>query len=494
MCGLVGVAGNIGYAEKRVFANLLWMDQMRGKHSTGVAAVDKKNEVELFKEVGPPINLFGHKDWFDDDFEIRRHGLKALIGHNRYATIGAKTAENAHPFTHGKITGAHNGTLKYLHELPNSRKFEVDSEAIFYNFDKLGVEDTMKHVNGAWALTWFNTESESLHFMRGGSNGEDRPLHYVYSKDESCIFWASDPDMLELALEYSPVKFSEIHEFKKFHLYTLDLKGGENGLKNKDFEYEDEQMLGFTPPVIKYEHNSHTNAGYGNNFRALTNAGNNNRGFLRQGNQGTPPDNEEMKAMKAYVGKDIEFFIKGERIDCNKVPYVLAESVATGEYWEIRLYAKDYKRREELLKDNGSSSYSAKVRKINSRWDPVLCKKDVYMLIDLRTISDPITWEANVLDDGPVMDPNADFLVIGGPTGTDSIPFKWTPEMEYTGYGGQKMDYEEFVHATRHGCDWCCEDAENLHDPSKLLFISKNSFLCPVCNADGSAGLLYAHP
>lgn len=483
MCGLVGVAGNIQFSEKRVFANLLFMDQLRGKHSTGVAAIDKDSKVELFKEVGPPMNLFAHKDWFDDDFEIKRYGLKALIGHNRYATVGAKTADNAHPFHHGDVVGAHNGTLKYIYQIPEANKFQVDSEAIFYNFNKLGVKETMAHLNGAWALTWYNTESETMNFMRN----DERPLYYVYTKDEDCLFWASDPEMLTLALDYSPVKYdpSGIFQFKPFLHYTLDMKGGLS-VKNKSFEYDEEEIKGFTPPVASYQNHNH-NTGYGNYFRDHANA---NLNVIAQGNRGTPPDDEEMKRMKAYVGKDIEFFIKGERMDYNKVPYLLAESVASNEYWEIRLYAKDHKRRAELLKDNGNSSYNAKVRKVNKRWDHTLSKPDVYMLIDLRTISEPSSW------DTPMMDPNTDFLVIGGPDGTkggDNIPFDWTPDLEYIGYKGEKLSYDQFIIATRHGCDWCCEDAENLHDPSKLKFFTPDSFICPICNRDGTASLYYRY-
>lgn len=105
---------------------------------------------------------------------------------------------------------------------------------------------------------------------------------------------------------------------------------------------------------------------------------------------------------------------------------------------------------------------------------------ETYMLLDLRTLSDPIVW----------MKDDEDFLVLGG-AATGENP--WLPNKTYTGYKGVHLTHDELVEATRHGCDWCCEDAENLHKPEDLLFIGPKEFICPTCNADGNAAALYQY-
>ena len=50
MCGLVGVLGNITHKEEKAFHELLIVDVLRGKHSTGVAMVSAGGGVDVFKK------------------------------------------------------------------------------------------------------------------------------------------------------------------------------------------------------------------------------------------------------------------------------------------------------------------------------------------------------------------------------------------------------------------------------------------------------------
>src|SRR6478752_252007 len=126
MCGLVGMAGTIYNQEKKAFRSLLESDARRGPHSTGVARIRHNNEVDLVKVLGRTWNLYAETDEFDDEDLIKGHGIKTLIGHNRFATVGKRIADNAHPFKHDHITGAHNGTLskEWLHKLDGSKDFD----------------------------------------------------------------------------------------------------------------------------------------------------------------------------------------------------------------------------------------------------------------------------------------------------------------------------------------------------------------------------------
>src|SRR5690554_6598577 len=107
MCGIVGIISNKGYANvnerKKLFQQMLFVDALRGEHSTGMFLVDKKGvEVDYVKRamhatdflelpaVNKLINDLGSRTF--------------VVGHNRFATQGKINNINAHPFVHGKIT------------------------------------------------------------------------------------------------------------------------------------------------------------------------------------------------------------------------------------------------------------------------------------------------------------------------------------------------------------------------------------------------------
>ena len=170
MCGLVLAMGKhtLTQSEIGIFRNMLAFDQLRGEHSTGLFGLFRPyNKAPFFKVnkeclegvdfVRSPlfVNTVGHVSQLAGGVKSTEWA-KAMFGHNRYATMGAVNAVNAHPFTHGHITLAHNGTLRNQSLLPDSEKFEVDSENICYSIDKIGVAETIKRLHGAFALIWLS--------------------------------------------------------------------------------------------------------------------------------------------------------------------------------------------------------------------------------------------------------------------------------------------------------------------------------------------------
>ncbi|MDH7506351.1 MAG: glutamine--fructose-6-phosphate aminotransferase, partial [Candidatus Thermoplasmatota archaeon] len=98
MCGIIGY---IGFRNaKEVCVDCLKRLEYRGYDSVGISIIDKQQQV--YKEVGE-IKQF--------EKTLPQINGNIGIGHNRWATHGAVTKENAHPHlsTNKKIAVVHNG-------------------------------------------------------------------------------------------------------------------------------------------------------------------------------------------------------------------------------------------------------------------------------------------------------------------------------------------------------------------------------------------------
>ena len=215
MCGLVGMAGNITRDMEQVFRTMLYVDVIRGEHSTGVAGVNKySGQVTVVKALGPPTGLYG-LDVFRRD--IANVSNKVLIGHNRFATRGAISVDNAHPFRAGHITGAHNGTLTNKWEFPDQQKYGTDSEALYNLIASEGVEKGVSSACGAYALTFYDAREETINLIRN----DQRTLYYALTEKEDAIIWASEKWMIEVACKRHGVKLINTYLLKEDTLLTI---------------------------------------------------------------------------------------------------------------------------------------------------------------------------------------------------------------------------------------------------------------------------------
>jgi len=228
MCGLNGVYGTITKKEKTAFNLLQMLSQTRGRDSTGVGLVfhNRKRPPKVLKTVGgqESLALEYEKDFDQFNWDLKDVGLSCIVGHNRWATVGAVKDENAHPFQHKDVIGTHNGTIP-LHELSHCKSHawnKSDSQVVI---EELGngkdIADIIKHVKGAWALVWHDTAKRRLHMCRN----KERTLYVTKADGGKTIFWASESWMLTLALTRAGVKHEDNHAVVVDRHLTWKIKG-----------------------------------------------------------------------------------------------------------------------------------------------------------------------------------------------------------------------------------------------------------------------------
>lgn len=220
MCGIIGVFTNedkkLWNERKSFFRQALFADTLRGFHSTGLMFLDKTDgALNTFKRAIPAPDVLDMKQF--DKFMSNMDDYWMAVGHNRAATKGKINNQNAHPFHCGDIVGVHNGTLVSMHQLDDNRDFDVDSECIFHNIDKNGAKETIEKLNGAFALVWWNVETETMHIIRN----KERPLCYAVCEENQSIYFASEPLMLAWICERNSIKIGQIQPFEEMVEYVF---------------------------------------------------------------------------------------------------------------------------------------------------------------------------------------------------------------------------------------------------------------------------------
>jgi hypothetical protein len=217
MCGLSGAAGDLYPKDLEVFKTLLFLHQLRGTHSTGIASLfggKKSPYLRLLKNTWTAQELLDLKTAGD----VISPQAKVVMGHNRSATIGDVTKANAHPFQfNGEFVGAHNGTLHSIHSLEKYQELDTDSEISLYNIYKYGPEKIIPRLRGAFAFVWADLRNGTLNFIRNA----ERPLHYAITADERQLFWGSEEIMMGFALQRCTIKTSPERTIREFEVNTL---------------------------------------------------------------------------------------------------------------------------------------------------------------------------------------------------------------------------------------------------------------------------------
>lgn len=224
MCGLVGLIHNTnnGFNSKDldVFEQMLYVDALRGDDATGVACVNTDEGAVVFKQASDPVWFLYDKEYNAERNKFLSKG-KALLGHNRKATIGAKNDNNAHPFTYDdRYVFFHNGTLNNHRALANT---EVDSEALGLKLtecqgdvEKIG--ELLGRITGAYACVWYDADKHTVYMLRN----HERPLNIVLFENGS-IAYASESWIAIGPAIRNYYKVKETYSLDPGHLYSIKL-------------------------------------------------------------------------------------------------------------------------------------------------------------------------------------------------------------------------------------------------------------------------------
>ncbi|MDO8604849.1 MAG: glutamine--fructose-6-phosphate transaminase (isomerizing) [bacterium] len=186
MCGIVGIITN----EKRnllpeIISSLKNLEY-RGYDSTGIAILDD-GQLKRVRRIGAPSDVFPPKE-ITEELRVSEEGFLIAIGHNRWATHGKPSKENAHPHFDcgGNIAVVHNGTIlnhedlrKELITLGHTFLSTTDTEVIPHMIEQkikegLSIKDafldTASSLEGSFGLAIISTDDPNrLLLVKHGS-------------------------------------------------------------------------------------------------------------------------------------------------------------------------------------------------------------------------------------------------------------------------------------------------------------------------------------
>ena len=220
MCGIIGLVHKPGVGgflttAKSIFADLLYIDSLRGPDSTGMFMVSDGNKVLSLKQCAPPYILQKSREYVDIEKAGEKDGV-FWVGHNRKATQGMINSDNAHPFRSGSIIMVHNGNFPAYKTHFDT---EVDSEALCKYLDthQKDLDYGLTDIKGAFAIVWYDMQKRSLFLY----HNQDRPL--FMAETHSSFVFASEAIFIKLAIDRNHGQFvkdpwevplNAIHEIK----------------------------------------------------------------------------------------------------------------------------------------------------------------------------------------------------------------------------------------------------------------------------------------
>lgn len=203
MCGIYGYIGKPNKTTKQVIRALAVLNEARGKDSCGLAVITKDSvQVEKKAQLATQFYL-QHKpeQLIPNEFAI-------VMGHNRLATTGAITDDNAHPFQVGDYLFTHNGVIFNHWQLEEQYGVEVqvDSQMIGHALNQVTEEREAfeKHVTGWYTAPYVNLhDRETLKIAT-----HQAPLAFAILPGHQGLYYSSDIVHLTAALQRFAIKAS----------------------------------------------------------------------------------------------------------------------------------------------------------------------------------------------------------------------------------------------------------------------------------------------
>ncbi|MDD3386565.1 MAG: glutamine--fructose-6-phosphate transaminase (isomerizing) [Candidatus Pacebacteria bacterium] len=253
MCGIVGYIGSKD-SSSIVLSGLKRLEY-RGYDSYGFCFIDK-GKASIFKRVGKIDNT--EKEFLENNFKGN-----VCLAHDRWATTGLVTEENAHPHSDCKneVFIVHNGIVENYKELKeklikegHNFKSETDTEVIAHLIEKYyigkledAVKNALKDVRGTYGLVVISTrEPDKMVVARMSS-----PLIIGVGEEEFLV--ASDPSaIINMTRQIINLDDGEIAVLKKdsIKIYKEE-KESQKNIETIDWDIEQAEKGGYEHFMLK---------------------------------------------------------------------------------------------------------------------------------------------------------------------------------------------------------------------------------------------------
>lgn len=227
MCGIFGIIAKKGsnwtpILLTKTLRKIALLSESRGKDSSGLCFRSASIKKNLIIKGDIPISELIKKGDFSDFLKksisssngVLNHSF-CVIGHARLVTNGTQlNPENNQPVYKDGIVGIHNGIIVNNDELWDThddltRKCEIDTEVMFSIIRKhirhgmnttSAVAETINSVFGTVSTAMLFEDKDE--FIMATNNG----ALYILSNDDDILCFASEFNVLNRLIEYSPLK------------------------------------------------------------------------------------------------------------------------------------------------------------------------------------------------------------------------------------------------------------------------------------------------